>query len=158
MKVFCPNCGAENNGMPGGRLTCQACTASFEVPRESGWVAPPPPLVVEPPKQPAVAPIAPPPAPLSGGYQGPPPAGFTRGNQSLPINQLAIASFVLGILCCIPFSGIGAIVTGIIARQQIADSNGTQRGNEYALIGMVLGALAVLVSMASIVLNALTHH
>lgn len=157
MKVFCPNCGAENNGMPGGRLTCQACTASFEVPRESGWVAPPPSLVMEPPKQQPIAPIAPP-SPLVGGYQGPPPTGFTRGNQSLPINQLAIVSFVLGILCCIPFSGVGALITGFIARQQIANSNGTQRGNEYAMIGMVLGGLAVLIGVVSVVVGALKPH
>lgn len=136
--------------MPGGRLTCQACSTSFEVPRESGWVSPAP--VVDP------KPIAPPPpAPLTG-FQGPPPTGFSRGHQGVPINPLAIASLVLGILCCVPLSGIGAVVTGLIARQQIAASNGTQRGNEYATIGMVLGVLAMLLTMASVLLSALRPH
>lgn len=150
MKIFCPNCGSENEGMPGGRLTCKACTASFEVPRESGWVAPAP--VINP------QPIAPPqqPAPIqTQGYQGPPPSGFTRGNQSLPINQVAIASVVLGFLCCLPFSGVGALVTGFIAKQQIANSNGTQRGNEYATIGMILGGLSIALTFGSLLLSVL---
>ncbi len=149
MKIFCPNCGSENEGMPGGRLTCKACTASFEVPRESGWVAPAP--VIDP------QPVAPPrPAVISvPGYQGPPPTGFTRGNQSVPINQLAIASVVLGFLCCLPFSGTGALVTGFIAKQQIASSNGAQRGNEYATIGMVLGALSIALAFFGILVSAL---
>ena len=94
MKVFCPNCGTQNEGMPGGRLTCKACTASFEVPREGGVVAQPPPPVVTPP------PVMSPPqssSPFPGGYAGPPPTGFGTGTglSSSGTNPLAIASLVI---------------------------------------------------------------
>lgn len=159
MKIFCPTCGSDNTGLPGTRITCRACTATFTAPAESGWVAPsaPPPAPVAEPPRPAMQPPTPVQLPVTG-YQGPPPSGFGRGESGLPINPLALVSFVLGILCCIPFSGVAAIITGVIARQQIAASNGTQRGNEYATIGMVLGVLAVVVTMASVVLSALKPH
>jgi hypothetical protein len=58
-------------------------------------------------------------------------------------NTLAIVSLVLGILCCIPFASLGAIITGVIARNQIAASNGQQKGGELATAGIVLGALGI---------------
>ena len=153
MKVFCPNCGTENEGMPGGRLTCKACTASFEVPREGGVVAQP--QVVTPPR-PLMT--APPPSnsPFPGGYVGPPPQGF--GNQGdgfsgSGTNPMAIASLVLGLLCCIPFAFIGAIVTGVIAQNQINASGGAQRGKELALAGIILGSLSFLLGVVSIIFN-----
>jgi hypothetical protein len=42
MKVFCPNCGTENEGTAGSRVTCRACTASFEIPFESAATPQPP--------------------------------------------------------------------------------------------------------------------
>lgn len=144
MKVFCPNCGTENEGMPGGRLTCKACTASFEVPREGGVAAPPPPRVVD--AQPKVTtPPSPSSQPFPTGYVGPPPMGYGRGGgglQSGETNPLAIASLVMGILCCLPFS-IGAIVTGVMAQNQIAASGGAQKGKELALGGIILGSLSL---------------
>ncbi|HEY1088832.1 MAG TPA: hypothetical protein VGE37_14105, partial [Archangium sp.] len=78
VKAFCPNCGTDNEGMPGGRVTCRACTASFEVPRGSAYApppeAPPPPSVVKPPPSLGGPPPAHPNFPQ--GYGGPPPAGF----------------------------------------------------------------------------------
>jgi len=146
MKVFCPNCGTENEGMPGGRLTCRACTASFEVPREGGVVAQPPPQVVAPPPV-----MSPPPSssPFPGGYSGPPPTGFGSGTglSSAGTNPLAIVSLILGIFCCFPFS-IGAIITGVIAQNQINASNGMQRGRELATAGIVLGVLGILMGIA----------
>lgn len=155
MKVFCPNCGTENEGMPGGRLTCKACTASFEVPREGGIVAPPPPQVIAPPP-PVIQ--APPPSssPFPTGYVGPPPMGFGQGSGGLAsggTNTLAIVSMVLGILCCIPFASIGAIVTGVIAQNQISASNGTQKGREFALVGIILGALGFAMGIISVLAN-----
>ncbi|MEW5741819.1 MAG: hypothetical protein AB1938_23060, partial [Myxococcota bacterium] len=65
MKVFCPNCGSDNEGTPGGRLTCRACTASFEVPRESTGNTLPPPAQPPPAHQPwpGMGGTAPPPQP-----------------------------------------------------------------------------------------------
>jgi hypothetical protein len=161
MKVFCPNCGTENEGMPGGRLTCKACTASFEVPREGGIVSPPPPQVIAPPP-PRAEPVQPSfpsqsSSPFPSGYVGPPPSGFGQGGglASGNTNPLAIVSMVLGILCCIPFAGIGAIVTGVIAQNQINASNGAQKGREFALVGMILGGLSILGGIISVVLSTL---
>ncbi len=159
MKVFCPNCGIENDGMPGGRLTCKACTASFEVPREGGTSEPRPPQVISPPP-PVVT--APPPSssPFPTGYVGPPPMGFggsSNGLASGSTNTLAIVSMVLGILCCIPFASIGAIVTGVMAQNQINATNGQQKGKEFALVGIVLGSASLLLTIGSLLLNAVTR-
>ncbi len=155
MKVFCPNCGTQNEGMPGGRLTCKACTASFEVPREGGVVAQPQPPVAPPPPVMSPAPSS---SPFPGGYAGPPPSGFGNsggsGLASSGTNPLAIASLVLGILCCFPFS-IAAIVTGVMAQNQINASNGMQRGRELATAGIVLGTLSLLISALGMLFSLL---
>jgi hypothetical protein len=39
---------------------------------------------------------------------------------------------------------IVAVITGAVAQNQIAASNGAQRGREYALVGMVLGVAGVM--------------
>jgi hypothetical protein len=82
--------------------------------------------------------------------QGPPP-------EARQTNGMAIVSLVLGIVsypmgCCygvgfIP--ALAAIITGVIARQQIRDSRGLQSGQGLAVAGIVLGAvLIVLLIMA----------
>lgn len=164
MKVFCPNCGTENEGMPGGRLTCRGCTASFEVPRGEvapnpeprSVIAPPPPSIVSPP--PSLGGPPPSSSPFPTGYVGPPPAGFGGtggGLSSGQTNPLAIVSLVLGIACCIPFASIGAIVTGVIAQNQINATNGQQRGREMALAGIILGALSLLGAVVSLLSSLL---
>lgn len=150
MKVFCPNCGSDNEGMPGGRVTCRACTASFEVPRSDATggpaPAPQPPPVSQP--WPGLSSTPNPPPPSSSGWVGPNPSSQPLSSFSSPTmpvknNTLAIVSLVLGILCCIPFASLGAIITGVIARNQIAASNGQQKGGELATAGIVLGALGI---------------
>lgn len=148
MKTFCPNCGTQNEGMAGGRLTCKACTASFEVPREdAGSVAPPPPVVqtIAPPSI-----VNPPPSQFPTGHTGPPPTGFSGAGGAT--NPLAIASLVLGVLCCTPFS-IGAIITGVMAQQQIKASGGQQKGSELAIAGMILGGLALVLNLIGVFLS-----
>lgn len=180
MRVYCPNCGTDNEGLPGGRVTCLACTASFEVPREPGPAIappepqpspldatsrpagpPPPRKVVPPPARPLHAAPQPPPGPrpsappaVMPGYVGPPPSGFGVSglHQAGQTNPLAIVSLVAGLVCCIPFSGTAAVVTGIIARNQIAASQGAQKGAELAMVGIVLGALSILFSVGYVVL------
>ncbi|MFO0593837.1 MAG: DUF4190 domain-containing protein [Myxococcaceae bacterium] len=151
MKAYCPNCGTQNEGMPGGRVTCSACTASFEVPREEGFTppAPPPqPQVFQPPPPQAPTPTYQPPPIMPQGYVGPPPQGFNSGlaTGGGETNPLAIVSLVLGILCCFPFS-IGAVITGVIAQQQIAASNGRQGGQGLAIAGIALGSLAIVLNI-----------
>jgi hypothetical protein len=88
---------------------------------------------------------------------GPPPSGFGQGGglASSNTNQLAIASMVLGILCCIPFASTAAIVTGVIAQNQINASNGAQRGKEYALVGIIMGSLGVFLGIIGMLFNVL---
>ncbi len=155
MRVYCPNCGSDNEGTPGARLTCHACTASFEVPREGGTLPPAPAPVISQ----ASRPSAPPPTVRPTGYAGPPPSGFGVGTMqsSAPTNTLAIVSVVLGVLCCVPFSGLGAVITGVMARNQIAASAGSQKGNELALVGIVLGGLTMALAFSGFLLQLLTR-
>ncbi len=124
MKVFCPNCGSENDGLTGGRVTCRACTATFEVPAERLSAQ------VEAPVRPVVA--APGPQP-----QYVQPLAVQQVNSNAPTNTLAIVSLVTSLICCAPV----AFITGIIGLQQVKASNGAQKGKELAIIGIVLGAL-----------------
>lgn len=165
MRAFCPNCGTPNDGLPGGRITCSACTASFEVPREE-FGAPPPssqPAVQAPPlswtQPPAQQPVATPapaqippelraPPIMPQGYVGPPPTGFGAGlaNSGGTTNPLAIVSLVAGLLCCSPV----ALITGFLGYQQITQSNGAQKGQGLAIAGMVLGAIGILFGLCSV--------
>jgi hypothetical protein len=72
-------------------------------------------------------------------------ASFTPST-SARTNPLAIVSLVLGILCCFPFA-VGAIITGVIARNQIASSGGLQKGGELATVGIVLGSISIAINL-----------
>lgn len=155
-KAFCPNCGTENEGTPGNRIACIACTATFEVPKDASWVG----GQQTQPSAPKPLPVAPPPLSRPApNYIGPPPSGFGQGSgmmgRSGSYNALAIASLVLGILCCAPFS-IGAIVTGVIAQQQISRSG--EKGRELAIAGIVLGSLSLAMNFIGIVTSFLGRH
>ena len=68
---------------------------------------------------------------------------------------LAIISLVLGILgfVCLGFiGGIGAIITGFIARKNAAEKPNEYGGAGLALAGMIIGALATLANIAIIIL------
>jgi hypothetical protein len=61
-------------------------------------------------------------------------------------NVWAIISLVSSILAWCGFFGIGGIVgmiAGIVARNEIAASRGTQTGDGIALVGIILGAINV---------------
>ena len=63
-------------------------------------------------------------------------------------NGMAIAALVCGIagfLCLIP--GILGIIFGFVAKGQIRQSNGTQRGDGMATAGIVLGCIAVAITV-----------
>lgn len=162
MKVFCPNCGTENEGTAGSRVTCRACTASFEIPFEA-QATPLPQQAPQPQQQPSFGgrpvqqfgtPSAPqpvqPPAPVV--VQPPPnvwqpnaPSSFSApqapGGQT---NTLAIVSLVSGIVGCLCIPAIGSItsiITGFMALSQINASGGGQKGREMAIGGIVTGFL-----------------
>jgi hypothetical protein len=60
------------------------------------------------------------------------------------VSGLAIASLVFGILCCIPFFGIIAMILGGSAMIVISRSEGRLGGRGLAIAGMVLGLLGTL--------------
>ena len=134
MKVFCPNCGSENEGIPGGGVICIACTANFGVPAEHvvNEPAPPPPApqYATPNVVPARAPM------VNAPMASMPPM---QQGQAQVTNVLAIVSLVTSLLCCSP----AGLITGFIGLQQINQSNGTQKGKELAIIGIVIGALGL---------------
>jgi len=75
--------------------------------------------------------------PASGG------TGYTP--TSAPMNPLAVASLVSSIagfvVCGVGF--IVGLVLGIIAKNQIDQSGGTQQGRGMAVAGIVIGAIGI---------------
>jgi hypothetical protein len=91
----------------------------------------------------------PPPPPEYGGqpaYGAPAPTGT---------NKKAIWSLVLGILgllCCGFFTGIPAIILARMAKSEIAQTR--QEGSGLATAGLVLGIIAVVWGVISVILYA----
>jgi hypothetical protein len=93
------------------------------------------------------------------GQQYPPygPPGYA-GPQGPPTNTKATAALITGIStlvlswCCgFGLVGVVAIVLGARARQEVRDSNGQQTGDGLALGGIVTGAVAAVIGLASLV-------
>ena len=81
----------------------------------------------------------------------PPPARPTGGQQQ----TLAIISLVLGLLsitfgwiCGGPVFGLFAVILGGIALMQIKSSPAQHTGKPFAIVGMITGGLALLVTIA----------
>ena len=65
---------------------------------------------------------------------------------SVPTNPWAIISLVSSILSWVGLFGIGGIIgiiAGVVARNEIAASHGSQTGDGLALTGIILGAVNV---------------
>jgi len=84
-------------------------------------------------------------------------------HQPSETNGLSIASMVLGIVS-IPLYfcygaglllGIPAIITGFIARNQIKQTGGKQKGNGMALAGIITGGIPVLLGIFALVIIAI---
>jgi len=92
--------------------------------------------------------------PPQSGY-GQPPYG---SGQVPPTNGKATIALIVGIaslvlsFCCVGIAGIVAIVLGVKARNEISASGGSQTGDGMALAGIITGAVAVLISLALVVL------
>jgi len=67
-----------------------------------------------------------------------------------PTNQKALWAMILGIpsvICCGIFTGIPALILGIIARREVQESGGTQKGEGMALAGIILGVISIAFSI-----------
>lgn len=135
----------------------------------------PPPFIQRagsvPPPPPSHAGGVPPPPVMGGNASPPPPPAFAAGGSAQPVsfgppknNTLAIVSLATGIVsdlafcCCLlglP-TAITAIVTGIIARKQIAQSGGSQTGDKLALAGIICGAVSIILFVGWVILNLVT--
>jgi hypothetical protein len=132
---------------------------------------PPPPYGEQPPQQPPAGPPpgggTPPPGGPPPGYGQTPPPAYGQpvygggGGGGGGMNPLAIASLVTGILsilCCFGFFAFGVVlggaglVLGYLAKQQIAESGGTQQGDPLALAGMITGGIGVVLGIISFIL------
>ena len=93
-----------------------------------------------------------------GGYVPPPPSGYgapAAGYAGQRTDGLAIASLVIGIIsiaCSIGCLGIilgpTAAIMGFISRQRINSSGGALGGGALATIGLVLGIVGFVASVA----------
>ncbi|MEW1926725.1 DUF4190 domain-containing protein [Streptomyces sp. NPDC088360] len=111
---------------------------------------PPPPDPGGRPQQPyGQAPYGPPAQPP---YPGGPQVPYQRWPGAYspyarpPVNGFAIASLVLGILCCIPAVGL---VLGLVALSQIAKKG--ERGRGMAIAGSILSALGIVLLVLAVV-------
>ncbi|MEY4398376.1 MAG: hypothetical protein RLZ53_952 [Actinomycetota bacterium] len=87
------------------------------------------------------------PAPAPANQSSPPAAPYTAPSGApygvVPkTNGLAIASLVTSLVC---FGFIGLIL-GIVAKNQIKNSKGTQTGDGLATAGIIIGAISTLAS------------
>jgi hypothetical protein len=72
-----------------------------------------------------------------------------------------LAALIVGLvsipLTCCPCVGVGtgitSLVLGILGRREIAASGGTQDGDGMALAGIVIGILAIIVSIVMTILG-----
>ncbi|WP_406442577.1 DUF4190 domain-containing protein [Streptomyces sp. NBC_01613] len=76
--------------------------------------------------------------------------GYSPYNRPAPVNGVAVASLVLGILCLLPAAGL---VLGLIALGQIR-RNG-ERGRSMAVTGVVLSSLGLALWVAALASGAL---
>jgi hypothetical protein len=112
---------------------------------------PPPPPSPQGPYGPPQGPHAPhgPYAPLPYPVWG---QGYTPYNQQAPVNGLAIASLVLGVLCCLPAVGL---VLGVIALVQIKKRG--ERGRPMAIIGSVLSSVGLALWVLMLATNGVSE-
>ena len=84
-----------------------------------------------------------------------PKTGLPRGEKP-PASTLAVVALVCGILVCLgPFTGIPAIIAGILGRKAARESPQTLGGSGMATAGLVLGILNLLLTVVGIVVLAI---
>jgi len=76
-----------------------------------------------------------------------PKTGLPRGEKP-PASTSAVVALVCGILLCLgPFTGIPAIVAGLLGRKAAREFPQSVGGNGMATAGMVLGIVNLLLSL-----------
>jgi hypothetical protein len=68
-----------------------------------------------------------------------------------PTNTYALVSLIAGVLGVFMFGSLVAVVCGHIARRKIIESDGYEKGDNYALIGLTLGYLMLAASIIIII-------
>ena len=83
---------------------------------------------------------------------GAPPAYGYGGFAEPKFSPLAIVSLVTGILgicgCGVFIFGIAGVVTGVIGRKQIKESQGQLKGSGLALAGIIVGGIGLVLGLA----------
>jgi ABC-type phosphate transport system permease subunit len=78
-----------------------------------------------------------------------PKTGLPRGEQS-PASTAAVVSLVCGILLCLgPFTGIPAIIAGVLGRKAARDFPESVGGSGMASAGLALGILNLVLSLSA---------
>ncbi len=107
-----------------------------------------------------------PPPPPGGGYGSapppPPPPGYgpgpggpgvpPAGNNTKSVWALVLG--ILGLLCCGFFTGIPAIILGRQGQKEIDATGGAQSGRGMATAGFILGIIACVWGVITIILYA----
>ena len=65
------------------------------------------------------------------------------GGTAAKTNTLAVISLVASLVWVCGLGSIAAVVTGFMARKQIAQSGGTQTGTGLAMAGIIIGLVGV---------------
>ena len=91
-----------------------------------------------------------PPPPQYGAPQPPPYGGQPAGTNKKAIWSLVLG--ILGLICCGFFTGIPAVILGRSAKAEIAASG--QQGSGMATAGFVLGIIAIVWGVISVILYA----
>jgi hypothetical protein len=110
---------------------------------------------------PATSPYGPqgyPPPPYGYGYGANPYGPYAYGGWSPPSNNgLAVASMVCGILAFVfcQVLAIPGLILGLRARRQIRESQGAETGDVFALAGIILSAIGLVLLVAVVVIYAL---
>ncbi len=89
----------------------------------------------------------------------PPPPGGTGGYATPQTSQKALWSMILGILglvCCGLFAGIPALILGNSARKEIAASGGALSGDGMAKAGVIMGWIAIALSVLGLIFALVT--
>jgi uncharacterized membrane protein len=76
-----------------------------------------------------------------------PKTGLPRGEKA-PASTAAVVALVCGILLCLgPFTGIPAIIAGVLGRKAAREFPHTVGGSAMATAGLVLGVVNVALSL-----------
>ncbi|MEW6552925.1 MAG: DUF4190 domain-containing protein [Actinomycetota bacterium] len=154
--AFCNSCGADLGAAasPGlqGAVGPQDFKSAMGLGGTPQAVPPPVPPGEAPPSPGQPPPVPPGPYPAYGPY---PLVSGQRRTDDLAVVSLvcALASFL--ILPILP--AVAAIATGFVSRERIRDSGGMLGGSGFALAGILVGALNLLLVLGLVILSLLVY-